>query len=359
MKPRIIAVIFLLLASQSPAQAGFLARMFDATNGLERQNRQLRGRIIDYTFNHGVDRRMYSRALDEKRDMYVYVPPNFDPNQQYPLVVLMHGFNDDEHVLLKFVEQFDAAMVDGTFPAMVVVAPDGSIAGRGSLLRGGSFFVNSPRAGRFGDYVMEDVWGFIHQHYPIRPEREAHVLFGGSMGGFGAYNLGIKHRDRVGVVVGIFPPLNTRYLDCNGRYFTNFDPECIGWRTKIRPLSPVARFAFGLVSIRQRRVVKPLYGRSPDVIAKIAAENPVEMLFSHDIQPGELEMFVGYVGRDAFNIDAQVESFVYFARGKGLSVSTVFHPEGRHNTTSAQALLPSAFAWLRPRVGPYAPGIEP
>src|SRR5262249_46897579 len=163
-------------------------------------------------------------------------------------------------------------------------------------------------------YMMQDVWDFIHRRFPIRPEREAHVLLGGSMGGFGAYNLAIKYRDRVGVVVGIFPPLNLRYLDCHGRYFANFDPHRMRWRERLKPRPPVARFAGGVVPIRERRLSLPLYGRDPGTLDKIRMENPVEMLDLYGVHPGELEMYVGYVGRDAFNIDAQVESFLYIAR---------------------------------------------
>ena len=49
-----------------------------------RVNRQLHGRVLDYTANHGQDRRIYSPALCQKRDLYVYLPPCYDPCKQYP-----------------------------------------------------------------------------------------------------------------------------------------------------------------------------------------------------------------------------------------------------------------------------------
>src|SRR5262249_49615199 len=198
---------------------------------LARVSRPLHGQLIDHTHNHGVDRRIWSEALCQRRDLYVYLPPGYDPAQRYPLVLWLHGFGQDEESFLDgIVQDMDAAMACGQLPPMIVAAPDGSISGHPCMMTAGSFYINSP-AGRFEDYVMEDVWNFLVLNYPIRPEREAHVLAGVSMGGGGAYTLAIKHRDRFAVVLGIFPPLNSRWVDCHGRYMADFDPNCWGWRT--------------------------------------------------------------------------------------------------------------------------------
>jgi hypothetical protein len=343
-----------LFVLSSPAQAGFLGRWFGSPNQLVEINNKLKGRVLDYTFNHGKDNRMYSPALDEKRDMYIYLPPGYDPQLAYPLMFLLHGIGLDEGSFLAGVDLIDGAIACGNLPPIIIVAPDGSLRGKPTMLNGGSFWVNS-RAGRFEDYVMQDVWCFMHTHFAIRPERDAHVMAGASMGGFGAYNLAIKYRDRIGLVAGIFPPLNLRYLDCHGRYFSPFDPNCLGWRTKYQPLRPVARFAHGLITIRERRLIKPLYGRDPHAMDRIATENPIEMLDSYCVKPDELQMFVAYVGHDAFNIEPQVDSFLYIARSKGFTVSSVFDPDGKHNLASGRKLLPSLLAWLAPRLEPYSP----
>jgi pimeloyl-ACP methyl ester carboxylesterase len=346
------ALAVLLISGQ--AQAGPLKRLFGAPNELINLNAKLHGCVLDYTHNHGADNRFYSAALDQKRDMYVYLPPGYDPNMQYPLMLFFHGVGLDEAAFLKAVDLFDAGIACGSVPPMIIAAPDGSLRGKPTLLNGGSFYVNS-KAGRYEDYVMQDVWCFMHSRFSIRPEREAHVLAGASMGGFGAYNLAIKYRDQIGVVVGIFPPVNPRYLDCHGRYFSNFDPNCLGWRTKYQPFHPIARYAGGLITIRERRLVRPLYGRDPNAMEHIAAESPLEMLDTYGVRPGELQMFIGYVGHDAFKIDAQVESFLYIARSKGLTICSVFHPNGKHNIASARGLVPDLIDWLGPIMQPYGP----
>ncbi len=314
-------------------------------------NDRLRGSVLDFTNNHGADRRIYSPALDEKRDLYVYLPPGFDANRPYPVMLFLHGIAQDERFFLRAVEDFDRAMACGKLPPFIIAAPDGSIRGWPTVFSPGSFYLNT-QAGRFEDYIVGDVWSFLVQNFPIRPEREFHILAGGSMGGFGAYNLGLKHPDQFKILVGIAPPLNLRYEDCRGRYFANFDPACTGLREQLRPWQPVARY-LGLITIRERRLSLPLFGHDRDAIQKIAAENPVEMLDRLDVRPGEFDMFIGYGGRDEFNIDAQVESFLYRARQRGLSVAVAFDPKGHHTPATGFRLFPDFVRWLGPLLAGY------
>lgn len=338
----------------SAASAGPLGRHVD----LKKVNACLQGQVIDYTHNHHTDHRIWSAALCEKRDLYVYLPPCFDPNQKYPLVFWMHAFTEDEHAFVNYVVyMFDEAIASGCLPPMIIVAPDASIQGRPSFCNTGSFYINSPKAGNFEDFIMCDVWNFMFANFPLRPEREAHALIGASMGGFGAYNLGIKYRDRIKIVAGVFPALNLRYVDCHGKYHTHFDPCCFGWREHLPPHESMARF-FCIINVRMAQITWPLYGcgHRQQTLAEISAQNPAEMLAAYCVQPGELCMFAGYGGKDEFNIGAQVESFVYMANQRGLHVTTEYLPDGRHDIATGQRIFPAAAKWLAPLLAPYAPG---
>jgi S-formylglutathione hydrolase FrmB len=203
---------------------------------------------------------------------------------------------------------------------------------------------------------MVDVWNFLHEHYPIRPEREAHVMAGVSMGGGAAFHTAIKYRDRIGVVVGFMPPLNTRWIDCHGRYRSKFDPACWGWRTDFTHGHEIVGQFYGIVRIKLKRIFDPLYDRSdPASVAEISAENPIEMLQSLDVKPGELEMCVAYGGEDQFHLDAQVESFLYVAEARGLEVHVCYDPKGKHDVATADRLFPCVLKWLSPRLEPYQP----
>jgi hypothetical protein len=341
----------ILVLAAAPASAVTWSQPFR----LDRLNRKICGRVVDYTHNHDCDRRIWCPSLCCCRDMYVYLPPGYDPSKQYPLVFWFHGLLQDEHSFVdRVAELFDQAIVSGKIGPVIVAAPDGSIDGYACNRNAGCFFINS-KAGRFEDYIIDDLWNFMVKNYPIRPEREAHVLAGASMGGFGAFNLGMKYRDRFKIVIGVFPPLNLRWLDCHCRYQADFDPCCWGWRTCIDPEEIVARAFYGLIPVRLKVLTERIVGSGPDAVAKLSEENPIEMLERLDIRPGDLDMYLGYGGRDNYNIDAQVDSFLYVAKQRGLCVEVEFLPDGGHDSRTAQRLFPGILRWLAPMLAPYCP----
>jgi hypothetical protein len=323
---------------------------------LTRINNCLKGKVVDHTFNHGHDNRIWSPALYQRRDLYVYLPPNFDPCRRYPLVLWLHGFAQDEQSFLYMVAPLlDRAIRCGKLPPLIAAAPDGSLDGEPSLFSAGSFYLNS-KAGDFEDYLLTDVWDYVVTHYPILPDREAHVIAGVSMGGFAAYNQAIKHRECFGVVIGVYPPLNLRWADCKGNYLANFDPAKWGWRTNVDyGCEVVAKFLCGAVNIHLKQIVDPIFGRGPGAVAEIARENPIEMIDRCHLCPGELEMYVGYGGKDQFNIDAQVESFLYLARSRGLCLKVGYEPNGHHDFRTALKLFPGIVDWLAPLLAPFSP----
>jgi S-formylglutathione hydrolase FrmB len=346
-----LAVVLLALIPWSTVSAHPLRRFFE----LDRVNGRIAGQVLDYTHHHGSDRRIWSPALQQKRDLYVYLPPGFDPGRQYPLAVWLHGFAQDESTFLSdVIIPLDAAMREGRLPPIIIAAPDGSVRGVDCLLSSGSFFLNS-EAGRFEDFLMIDVWNFLLDRFPIRPEREAHAILGVSMGAGAAFNKAIKFPHYFGIAVGLFPPLNLRWQDCYGRYRGNFDPLCWGWRTDfVHRRTVVARF-YG-IPIRMRKLLNPLYSRrNPETLPALIRNNPIEMLDLYDVQPGQLQMYVAYGGKDQFNIDAQVESFLFVAHQRGLEVGVGYDPEGKHNRATAEKLLSGILDWLAPRLALFAP----
>jgi S-formylglutathione hydrolase FrmB len=316
--------------------------------------RRIKGRIVDQTANHGQDHRIWSRSLHQWRDLYIYLPPGFNPNERYPIVIFLHPFALDERTFLHVVPEIDDAIACGKMPPTIVVAPDGSIDGRGCIDKPGSFFLNS-NAGPYEDYVLQDVWDFVCQRYPIRSERGAHVLAGSSMGGFAAFNLGIRHRDAFGVVIGLHPPLNLRWADVDGNPRAKFDPRRWGWRTGYDDPHEVLANYHNIVKIRMGPVIKPIFGEGDEALVNISENNPLELVLKTGLRNGELSMFVGYAGRDEFNIDAQVESFLYYAKHRGLGVAVAYEPDGHHDLVTTMKFVPSVIRWLAPQLEPYAP----
>jgi S-formylglutathione hydrolase FrmB len=310
---------------------------------LVRVSNNLSGQLLDFTNNHGEDRRIWSPALNQKRGLYVYLPPNFDPCKRYPLAIFLHGAAQDEQFFLQSqVESFDKAMASGQMPPAIICAPDGSIHGRATLLDPASFWANS-KAGAFEDYLMTDVWNFMHEVFPIRPDRDAHAIIGASMGGSAAFAHAIKHKDRVKTAIGFMPLLNLRYVDCQGKYRTDFDPECFGYRDKMRGYEPLGRRR--IFVLRFSDLFVPMFGRGSNGLAGMSEINPLELMERNNLQPGELNLFVAYGGKDEFNVAAQVESFLHVARQRGIEVAVSYDPNGRHDLSTGRRLMPAALRW--------------
>jgi pimeloyl-ACP methyl ester carboxylesterase len=328
--------------------AGQAPPAFLGPHQLERANHRLHGQLLGFTRRPGADHRIWSAALNQRRDLLVYLPPGYDPARRYPLALFLHGAAQDEQFFLQaLVQPFDRAIARGLLPPLIIAAPDGSIHGRVSLIDMASFWTDS-RAGPFEQYLMVDVWNFLLTHFPICQKRQAHALIGVSMGGSSAFALAIKHRERIGVAIGLMPLLNLRYVDCKGRYRAPFDPECWGVRQRARGHEALGRRK--LFTLRFNTLFAPLYGRGPEAVAGMAAINPLELMVQHDLKPGELELYVGYGARDEFNVAAQVESFLHCAHQRGIEVTVDRDPEGRHDLSSGLRLLPGALRWAAGRV---------
>ena len=326
------------------------------------------GQIWDFTNNSGADYRIYAPSLRQKRDVYVYTPPGFsweDRQTRYPLLIWLHGYLGDERDFVRTVAPIlDRAIQRGECPPLICMAPDGSIAGdfpEDDPLEGGggSWFVNS-RAGRFQDYLIKDLWEWVHDRFPIRPERDAHAIAGWSMGGFAAYNIALKYRDRFAIVAGVSPPLNMRYVDLNGNYMSDFRPGQWGLRASFSdPDETLAYFPYDTyvlgiptrvqIPITVEMWFGPVWGLGRAGAEFVSRESPLELMARSPIRPGELDLYVAYAKDDPLNIDAQVESFVWWCRESGIPI-TVRAGYGGHTTAFLESQLPELFRWLGERL---------
>ena len=348
---RTIAPLVLLVAWSSAARA----QVFDLVN-LDRLNGKLRGRVVDHTWNHGEDRRICSPILGMKRDLYVYLPPGYDPSVAYPLIVYLHGADIDEHAFLdpEDLLQLDAMMLRGEMTKAVIAAPDGTYEGRNRIVGTHSLWVNG-QGGRFEDHVVDEVVPYLTRNYAIRPEREAHALLGISAGGFGAMGIALKHRDVFGVVATLGGPLNMLYSNGQGRYGDDFDPATYRERTDFDANEIIARFYFGLLRRKVKTFLTPVYGAGPEVLAKIRRDNPADLLASTDLRPGELAIYAAYPGLDNYNFDAHNQSFAWLAAARGVAVILVRDPKGRHNLAYFEEAEPPALAWIGGQILPPSP----
>lgn len=159
-----------------------------------------RGNIDHVTYN--------ASAVGRDLEATVYTPPDYDPNQQYPVLYLLHGIGGDEwewqnHAGAGFNNIMDNLHNDGLITPMIVVMPDGN-ALRGSGDDFGSF-------GAFEGALIENLVPYIEANYPALPNRDDRALAGLSMGGGQAATFGLRNPDVFGWVAGFSsaPNLNT------------------------------------------------------------------------------------------------------------------------------------------------------
>lgn len=313
----------------------------------ERVNRRLHGCLIDYTRNHGRDRRVFSPSLGEKRDMYVYLPPGYDPSKKYPFAIFLHGAAQDEEFFFQSqVDQFDQAIADGKLDPVIIVAPDGSMHGRANLLKPATFWANT-RVGKFEDYVMEDVYNFMMNNYPIKPERDYHALIGPSMGGSASFALGIKHRDRFKIAIAFMPLLNLRYVDSHGHYQGKYEPDSWSYRSQMKNLEPLGRRKFFV--LRFGTLYRPLFGLGNQALGGLSAINPVELMEAYDLKDEEMDLYISYGGKDEFHVANQVESFLEVAKKRGIKITVDYDPHGKHDLKSGNRAVPKAINWVQSR----------
>jgi len=139
----------------------------------------------------------------------VYLPPSYEMSgKSYPAVYFLGGFGDKvtdwtngTYQSFRIKNVMDKLISNNTISEFIVVI----IAGYNFL--GGSFYVNSPVSGNWGDFVIKDVIGYVDSNYRTIKTRESRGLGGHSMGGFGTINLAMLHPEIFGAIYALSPGL--------------------------------------------------------------------------------------------------------------------------------------------------------
>ena len=137
----------------------------------------------------------------DERDVYVYLPPQYDGSRRFPVVMMLAGFGSTNHSIAAWspwkpntVELFDRLVAGGESRPAVLVLPD-------CFNRwGGSQFIDSDGTGRYQTHLADEVFPFIDAEFQTIADRSARAVVGRSSGGFGALRLGMDRPDVVSVL---------------------------------------------------------------------------------------------------------------------------------------------------------------
>ena len=126
----------------------------------------------------------------------VYLPPGYETSSaRYPVLYYLHGANGGQRVGDGYVQKLDAAIRAHTVPPMIAVLVQG--------LPRGSYRDSADGKTPIESVIMNDLIPHIDSTYRTIPRREARVLEGLSMGGYGVFHLGFKFPEKFGMISGM------------------------------------------------------------------------------------------------------------------------------------------------------------
>jgi enterochelin esterase-like enzyme len=145
-----------------------------------------------------------SQVSGDERELFVYTPPGYDPNQKtlYPVLYLLHGFSDDAsawtsvgraHVIM------DNLIAQRAARPMLVVMPLGY--GTMELVSPAAAGLRDPSMRRrsfdlFRDGLVTEVIPFVEKRYRASTDRGRRAIAGLSMGGAESLFVGLTRLDR-------------------------------------------------------------------------------------------------------------------------------------------------------------------
>jgi enterochelin esterase-like enzyme len=141
-------------------------------------------------------RAFHSRAAGGDVSYLLYLPPQYDeqPTRRFPVIYWLHGLGGNQRAgALFFVPRLDEAIRKESLPPAIVICVNGMVS---------SFYCDWADGKRpVESVIIKDLVPHVDQTYRTIAKREARVIEGYSMGGFGASHLGFKYPELFGTVM--------------------------------------------------------------------------------------------------------------------------------------------------------------
>jgi enterochelin esterase-like enzyme len=144
-----------------------------------------------------------SRVLGQNRQYGVILPPDYNqnPTRRYPVIILLHGGHNNfqaytEHYGLTPV--LEKLYTQGQLPPALIVIPDGNDL-RGSSALWDPAYYNGPH-GNLDTFIGAELVQHLKVHYRTLPSPQFWAMGGVSSGGWGAFNIGLRHLDVFGTL---------------------------------------------------------------------------------------------------------------------------------------------------------------
>jgi len=147
-----------------------------------------------------VAEEVHSALLGHRIRVLVYLPPGYSTANPYPTLFLLHGVPgtpDDMFQGLDLQNRLDHLIRRGSLPPTVVVVPTGGPTPSTDTEWSDSAVDPTQR---WGSFLSDELVPWVDRTFSTCTDRRDRAVAGLSMGGFGAMNLALKHRDLFGTV---------------------------------------------------------------------------------------------------------------------------------------------------------------
>ncbi|MFY9254240.1 MAG: alpha/beta hydrolase-fold protein [Fuerstiella sp.] len=150
---------------------------------------------------HGVVQRLIypSQTVGHSRPVIVYTPPDYDAksDKTYPLVILMHGFGDDETAWTEVGRAHliaDNLLAQNKISGCVIAMPFGHPVLPPFGKRPENYFVENNDL--YEQDLTKDLLPFLESRFNVRTDAASRSIVGLSMGGGHAIDTGLKNLDK-------------------------------------------------------------------------------------------------------------------------------------------------------------------
>ncbi|MFV0506680.1 MAG: alpha/beta hydrolase [Bacteroidales bacterium] len=136
------------------------------------------------------DVKIESKVMNREVQFVVITPEDYSKSDKYPVMYLLHGFSGNQEDWTKNVPELLGHVDKYNY---IVVCPDGGFAG---------WYVDSPveKDNQFETFFSSELVEYIDNHYSTIEDRKGRAITGLSMGGFGSFNIALRHLDVFGAV---------------------------------------------------------------------------------------------------------------------------------------------------------------
>ncbi|MES2518605.1 MAG: alpha/beta hydrolase-fold protein [Bacteroidota bacterium] len=158
------------------------------------------GKVVSFVLN--------SKALqntggeDPNRKVSVYLPPNYDASsQRYPVIYYLHGFMGKDNIVDNMKSILDAGISKQKIRPFIFVQADQY------TLFEGSFYSNSSLTGNWDEFESKELVEYMDKNFRTLANRESRGIAGHSMGGYGAFKIGMLHPEVFSSIYALSPGL--------------------------------------------------------------------------------------------------------------------------------------------------------